>query len=121
MKSTVYYDYHDGEKVPLWYVLNFGSGNLDWDTEYLYVPIVAPFEIHGVEDFDNDTLSASITFGDLTKRIDKPNTIGIYLPHVKRTISDFGGDYHDIDQFIFLVSDIEEILQLSVIRDHMNY
>ncbi|MEB1806337.1 MAG: hypothetical protein LPK26_03350 [Bacillaceae bacterium] len=121
MRAKVYYDYYDGNKVPVWFVLNFGTGNLDWDEEYLYIPIVAPFEVHGIEDFDNEIFSASVTLGDLTVSHEKPNTIGVYLPRIIETITSFGGIHEDVTQFIIQVGDIEEILQMPAIRNHLEW
>ena len=121
MKATVYYDYYDGVKAPKWYVLYFGSNNIDWEKDYIFLPIIAPFELHGVEDFDNEIMSASITIGDLIKKDENPNELGIYLPRVRKTITDFGGEVQDVSQFIMLVSDIEEVLQMNAIRAHLEW
>jgi len=121
MRSTVYYDYFDGIKAPKWFVLYFGSGNINWEEELIYLPIEAPFELHAVEDFDNDILSATVTMGDMIRSEGKPNELGIYLPRVKQTIINYGGDIQDVSQFIMLVSDIEETLQLNIVREHLEW
>ncbi|MGO4890339.1 hypothetical protein ACJ2A9_21535 [Anaerobacillus sp. MEB173] len=119
-RATVYYDYHEGEQVPVWFVLYFGAGKIKWEEDYLYVPVYAPFEKQAAQDFHDDTLSFSISIGDLTKRSEMPEHVGVYLPNVKKKIKELGGDPLDVEQFIFLVADIEEVMQMDVKQDLFN-
>lgn len=120
MKTTVYYDYFEGQQVPIWFVI-YIEGEIDWDDEYFYFSIEAPFELKDSGNFDPDVLSATVTMGDLTRCLDQINTIGISLPRLKQTIQDFGGSVDEVQQFIIQVADVEEMLQFNAIRDHFSW
>lgn len=120
MKTTIFYDYFEGQKVPIWFVVKL-NGLINWDDEYVYLPVQAPFELQGREDFDPDMLSVTVTMGDLTRHIDKDNTIGVYLPRIKKTVNQFGGHVDEIEQFIFQVVDVEEVLQFAAVRDQFEW
>jgi hypothetical protein len=110
-KNKVYYDYHDGELVPIWYVIEF-PGGVDWSHPYFHLPIQAPFEKQNAEDFDSDMLGVSVTMNDLTLTA-KHNHIGIDLLLIQKRLDEAGIDKMDVKQFIIQVADIEEILQME--------
>lgn len=120
MKPTVFFDYHEGQQVPIWLVIDLEE-RINWDEDYFYIPIQAPFQLKDRGDFDPDILSVSVTMGDLTRNIDHINTVGIYLPRMKQAIHEFGGDVEEIQQFIILVADVEEVLQFNAFRDQLNW
>ncbi|MCF6094336.1 hypothetical protein L1765_10210 [Microaerobacter geothermalis] len=115
MKYKVYYDYHEGELVPIWFVISLDG--IYWSDDYLYVPIEAPFESFPVDEFDENIMSFSILMSDLTRVYDKTNEFGIYLPYVKQRVLEYGIDVTEIEQFIIQVADVEDVLQMSIIRD----
>ena len=120
MKTTVFYDYFEGQQVPIWFVIKIND-EVNWDDDYIYIPIAAPFELQERGDFDPETLSVSVTMGDLTRSLDQINTIGIYLPRLKHAIHDFGGNVEEIQQFIIQVADVEEVLQFNIIREQFEW
>lgn len=119
-KIKVYYDYDiEGKLVPLWYVVRFGAGKLDWTKNMIYIPVEAPFELMEAEEFSSTDLGISVYMDDLTVNPDKPGTFGIRLAPVKQRIEELGFDVYDIELFVLQVADIEEVLQMTIIRDRI--
>jgi hypothetical protein len=117
-KATVFYEYDiEGNKLPKWYLLHFGSYSLDWSQNSFYIPIEAPFQIQEAEDFNNQTMSVTVSMGDLIRNPDKHHHFGIDLSSVKKDAEKRGVNIEEIEQFIFLVGDIEEILQVEIFAD----
>ncbi len=114
MKIRVFYDYHEGNLVPMKYMISFRKGELPWDREKVFVPVMAPFERLGIEDFLPDSLAITVTQGDMILSADKPGKFGILLPPLKRRAVEGGVDYWDIEHFVIQVADLEELLQMSV-------
>lgn len=121
-KITVCYDYIDGKNAPLWYVINFGSVGIDWSKTYVYIPVVAPFQLQKTEDFNDAILGASVTIGDITVNSEKPGYFGIHLTSVMKRVANVckntGFDIIDIKQFIIQICDLEDVLQMDSIRKH---
>lgn len=115
-KATVFYEYDiEGNKVPKWYVLHVGSYSLDWSKSSLYIPIEAPFQIQDAENFNNQTMSLTVSMGELIQNPDKPHHFGIDLSSVKKDAEKRGVNVEEVEQFILLVGDIEEIMQMTII------
>jgi hypothetical protein len=114
-KIKVFYDYHEGEQVPIWYVIRFNASELDYN-KTLYIPIEAPFEATSLDGFDESIMAVSIFISDLTLNPNKINRFGIHLPAIHQRLELSGVDTLDIEQFVLQVSDIEEILQMKVIH-----
>lgn len=114
MKIRVFYDYYDGVLVPLKYLINIRKGELPWDREKVFVPVSAPFERLGVEDFLPDVVALTVTQGDLILSADKPGKFGIFLPPLRQRAVDGGVDYWDVENLVIQVADLEELLQMSV-------
>jgi hypothetical protein len=119
-KATVYYEYDiEGNKAPKWYLLHFGSYSLDWSKNTLYIPIEAPFQMQEAEDFSNQTMSLTVSMGELIRNPDKPHHFGINLSAVKKDAENRGVDVEEVEQFIFLIGDIEEIMQVEIFADRI--
>jgi hypothetical protein len=118
-KVTVYYDWHDGVQVPIWYVINVYQDSLDWTKTNLYIPVETPFELHSFEHFQGEIVGISIFLSDLTISTDQPGYFGIHLPYVRERAKGFGVDPWDIEQFVIQVVDIEELLQSTFIRERV--
>lgn len=114
MKIRVFYDYHEGNLVPFKYMISFRKGELPWDREKVFVPVSAPFERLGIEDFLPDSLAITITLGDLILSADKPGKFGIHLPPLRRRAIESGVDYWDCENLVIQVADLEELLQMNV-------
>jgi len=114
MKIRIYFDYHDDKLVPMQMVISFRKGDLPWDRETVFVPVIAPFEKLGVEDFLPGSLAISVTQGELILSADKPGKFGIHLPPLRRRALEGGVDYWDIENLVIQVADLEELLQTSV-------
>lgn len=117
MKIRVFYDYQEGELVPQKYMITFRKGELPWDREKVFVPITAPFERLGVEDFLPGVLALTVTQGDLILSADKPGKFGILLAPLRQRALDGGVDYWDVENLIIQVADLEELLQMNVFSE----
>jgi len=113
MKLAVYYDYFEGLLSPLWFVANFRKGELDWHKETAYIPVSAPFQRQGTEEFISDKMGISVTLGDLTIHHEKPGMFGILLDPLRRRAMENLSDYWNAEYLIVQVSDLEEILQMN--------
>jgi len=119
-KMLMYYDYYDDQLVPMKMVIYFGRGNLDLSKNTVYVPIEAPFKRIVMEDSNNDTMSMSITQGDLVLNPGRPGQFGISLPLIIQRMEKtkleqkFDFDYADVEQFIIQMDDLEEVLKMDI-------
>ncbi len=111
----VFYDYYDGKIVPIWLVIN--TREIDWSSEVHIVYIHSPLEVYEREYFDENLLGMTILMSDLTRNSDINKEFGIYLPYVKKRAKEYGVDINKIDQLIIQVCDIEELLQMTIIRN----
>ncbi len=112
--ATVYFDYHEGVKVPIWYVVEFDTEDLY--QEYLYIPIKAPFQ--PLLEFE-EKIGISILLSDLTVHEAMPNHIGIYLDNIKNRVEEHGIDLFEIKQFIIQMADIEDVLLMRPNRSFL--
>ncbi|MGO4181851.1 hypothetical protein AB4Z17_11765 [Paenibacillus sp. TAF43_2] len=119
-KLSVYFDYIEAELVPIWMILKFKQGGIDWSQDYIYVPVNLPFHRFMSEDFDDHIISLSITSTELVVSPERPTYVGIHLPTVKERINKLRGEklapqflMDDIVQLLILVSDLEEILNMN--------
>lgn len=94
-------------------VISFRKGELPWDRKQVFVPVSAPFERLGVEDFLPDVVALTVTQGDMILSADKPGKFGILLPPLRKRAVEGGVDYWDVENFIIQVADLEELLQMS--------
>ncbi|AIC92749.1 hypothetical protein [Shouchella lehensis] len=114
MTYTVYYDYYDGKEVPIWFVIPVKSLNLlDYEQDTVTISIHAPFNKQGREAFDPNAMNVTITMNDLLLT-SIPHSFGISLSNVKKRLDEYGVLLEDIDSFILLVADVEEVLQLQL-------
>lgn len=120
MKASVYYDYFDGRLAPLWYVLTFHKGQLDWQATSLYVPIDLPFLRQELDDFEAHALGLTVTLGELTLHPDKPGQFGISLPKLRQRAGEAGYSCDDVELFIMQAADLEELLQMRLFVRHEN-
>ncbi|MGG4144140.1 hypothetical protein ABEW34_13525 [Paenibacillus algorifonticola] len=105
--------------MPVWMILKFKQGGIDWVQDYIYVPVTLPFLHYMSEDFDNHIISLSIASIELVVSPERPNHFGIQLPTVKEKINKLRGEKStpqfllgDIHQFVIQICDIEEVWQL---------
>ena len=119
-RITVLYDFIDDQLVPMKYIFYFGTGCIDWDKHStLYIPVEAPFRLEEPDDFPSDVVSLSISYDELLRHHEKPNSFGINLPLVKSRVEKKGGDILSVEQFILLVSDIEESMQMTLLSERV--
>ena len=111
--TTVYFDYHEGEKAPIWYVVEVTEEDLL--QEYLYIPVKAPFQ--PLLEFE-EQIGISILLSDLTVHETIPEHIGIYLENIKNRAEENGIDILDIKQFIIQMADIEDVLLMTPNRKY---
>lgn len=113
-KISVYYDYYEGELLPKWKVINLKDNNIDWSKNFVYIPVEAPFQKKSIEDFHSDEMSVTVEMKDLTLNAYKPNAYGINLPNIVARLKEHDIDPCEVNNFILLVGDIEELLQVKV-------
>ncbi|QRG65287.1 hypothetical protein [Brevibacillus choshinensis] len=113
MKIAVYYDYFEGVLSPLWYVITFRKGELNWNRDTAYVPIETPFERQSAEDFISEKMGITVTLGDLTLNEEKIGKFGIQLAPLRKRAQENMKDYWDAEYLLLQVSDLEEVLQMK--------
>lgn len=114
MKASVYYDYFEGRLAPLWYVLSFQKGAVDWNETTLFLPIDSPFQRQELDDFHAHSLGLTVTLGEMILSTEKPGTFGIYLPRLKRRAMEAGYGLHDVELLIMQVADLEELFEMRL-------
>ncbi|QHZ55774.1 hypothetical protein M655_009035 [Brevibacillus sp. NSP2.1] len=119
MKITVYYDFLEEKLAPIWYVVGFRKGEFDWSKNTLYIPIEAPFQRQGAEDFHSDRLGLSVALGDLTLNHEKPGKFGIHLPSLRQRAAAANVDHWEVEQLILQACNIEELLQMNVFSERI--
>jgi hypothetical protein len=114
----VYYDYHENGIAPIWLLIHFGRGRIDWSKEQIYLPIAAPFQRIEGEDINGETMSFTIQIEDLTVN---PYEAGLYGIHLKRVLERLETqeeyqviDPDEIEQFVIQISDLEEVLHMNI-------
>jgi hypothetical protein len=114
----VYYDYFENGIAPVWLLVHFGRGRIDWSKEQIYLPIVAPFQRIESEDIHEETISFTILIEDLTVNPYETGLYGIHLRNVLKrlqTREEYQAIHPDeIEQFVIQISDLEEVLQMDV-------
>ncbi|KKX52539.1 hypothetical protein [Brevibacillus borstelensis] len=119
-RISVLYDFIDDQFVPMKYIIYFGAGFIDWNkNSSIYILIEAPFYLQQLDDFSSDVVSMSISYDELLRHHNKPNSFGINLNLVKHRVEKMGGDIWGIEQFILLVSDIEEAMQMTLLSERI--
>ncbi|RAV18851.1 hypothetical protein [Paenibacillus contaminans] len=121
-KIFVFYTEHEDELAPIWMIVRFGRGNIQWDKTNVYIPVTAPFKRLRAEDFHDEVLGLSIAQTEMILHPEQAGKFGIHLPAVLKRIDKMRGEefampflLEDIEQFIIQMADIEEVLQMSVI------
>lgn len=113
MKIKVFYDYFDGALAPIWYVILFKKGELDWNKDMAYVPVTAPFDRLSPEEFPAEGMGITVTLGDLTLNEERPGKFGINLDPLRRRSTENGKDFWESEFLVLQVSDLEELLQMN--------
>ncbi|MCA0754880.1 hypothetical protein KP806_07445 [Paenibacillus sp. N4] len=120
-RLSVYFDYIEAQLVPVWLIIKFKPGGIDWTQECLYIPVHLPFHRYMAEDFDDQIISLSIAQTELVVSPERPSHFGIHLPTVKQRINKLRGEkcaprflMDDIQQLVIQICDIEEVLQMNV-------
>lgn len=114
-KISVYYDYYEGEFLPKWKVINLKDNNIDWSKNFVYIPVEAPFQKKSIEDFQSDEMSVTVEMKDLTLNVYQPNAYGINLPNIAARLKEHNIDPDEVKNFILLVGDIEEVMQVNIV------
>lgn len=119
-RITVLYDFIDDQFVPMKYIIFFGAGFIDWNKNHnLYIPVEAPLHLQEPDDFPSNVVSMSISYDELLRHHEKPNAFGINLALVKQRVEKAGGDIWGVEQFVLLISDIEETMQMNLLSERI--
>jgi len=113
MKLAVYYDYFDGLLSPIWFVINFRKGELDWYNDRAYIPVNAPFERQDAQDFFSEKMGITVSLGELILHKEKPGKFGILLDPLRRRALETLTDYWEAEYLVIQISDLEEVLQMN--------
>ncbi|WP_232695510.1 hypothetical protein [Brevibacillus daliensis] len=117
-RISVIYEKIDGNIVPQKYVIYFGAERINWEEhKRMYFSIEAPFQLHDEEDFYSETVSMSISYDELLRHPEKLNSFGINLELVHKRIKGYGYPPEEIEQFILLIADLEEIMQMTYVKE----
>lgn len=111
MSLSVYYDYHEGELLPIWMIVSPTSE--EWTANRVLIHIDAPFERKLAEELSNDLLSISVELDDLILLDDQSNTLCISLGRLISKIREAGYHPSDIDQLLLQMCDVEEVLHMD--------
>lgn len=110
MSLSVYYDEIDGKLHPQWLLLPVVT-----DKQYVTYSIEAPFQRFYSEDFHESLKLITVTQAALVKDPFNPNCFSVHMPQI---INDLDvtpiGNLDEADFFIVQMSDLEEVLQMSV-------
>lgn len=109
----IYYDYHEGEQVPIWLILNTRENQINWQSSHLMIPIQTPFDMHPSESFDPDAMNVTILLDDLILRTEL-NRFGINLKSLKQRLDLHGVSAEEVDNLVIQVADIEDVLNFSL-------
>lgn len=109
----VYYDYHEGQKVPIWLIINTKENQIDWSQPHLLIPVQTPFDLHSAEDFDPEAMNVTILLDDLLLHT-QPNTFGLNLTFIQQRLEEHGVSVMEVDNFIIQVADLEDVLQSTL-------
>lgn len=115
----IYYEEIDGMMHPKLLIVPFST---DTQVERLSINIEAPFERMYPEDFHDDFKGLTISQGEMLRDHVKDTTILIDLELVKRFMikNDINPTMiFEVEYFVMLLDDIEEILQLDVRRFYL--
>lgn len=113
-KISVYYDYHESELLPKWKVISFKRNEIDWSKNFIYIPVEAPFQRKEIDDIQTDEMSVTIEMKDLILNAYKQNAYGINLKNIAIRLDEHGVDPNDVSNFVLLVGDIEELLEVKL-------
>jgi hypothetical protein len=114
IKSKVLFEYYEGQKVPMWYVIDVKQSDFIWGNSTAYVPIDAPFEQFDPDDFHYDTINVSVFSSELLTNIAIPNQFGLNVQSIEERIETIERDASEIDYLVIPMNDLEEIIQYSV-------
>ena len=112
MKFKVYYDDVDGVLHPVWALLES-----NFEDDFVYYSLNAPFERFFPEDFYDDMQSITVTQGDLVRCPVENFSFGISIPMLKRYLQKNHQDpnlVYDVEFFIVRFDDLEELMQFNV-------
>jgi hypothetical protein len=113
-RMNVYYEFDQESLKPVTIVITLKPGELDWCKEFIYVPIIAPFQSHMLNEMDL-SFAATILLEDLTKHPSDTTRIGIFLPRIKSRYAELI-DVSLIEHLVIRLADLEEVLQFDAKR-----
>ncbi|WP_100372156.1 hypothetical protein [Bacillus sp. FJAT-45037] len=108
----VFYEEIDGSQQPK--LLIVPASKSDQTATY---EVCGPFERFYTEEFHDEFRGLTVTLGELLRVRDKPMTFSISLLAVKTFLLQRYGSsdvLDEIDYFVLLIDDIEELLQVEV-------
>ncbi|WP_163538268.1 hypothetical protein [Gracilibacillus sp. YIM 98692] len=106
---TLYYDYIDNMKVPMWLVVE----NFEWEGRTLYLPITSNFSTGDMDNFEGDELSVSVLISDLILNSTLDDHFGINLENVESRINNQGYSQEDITKLVVRVEDVKEVFYMD--------
>ncbi|TCZ70977.1 hypothetical protein E0485_23095 [Paenibacillus albiflavus] len=113
-RMKVYYEFGHKAMHPITMVVSFKIGELNWHKDAIYLPLIAPFQSHMLNEM-NLSMAITVLLEDLTIHPTKTNYIGLYLPRIQARYEQLI-DIHFIEHFIIRLADVEEVMQADVRR-----
>lgn len=113
-RMNIYYEFDQESLKPITMVITLKSGELNWSKELIYLPIIAPFQTHMLNEMDL-SFAATVLLEDLTKHPSKTNRVGVSLPRIKSRYAELI-DVNLIEHLVIRLADLEEVLQFDAKR-----
>lgn len=108
-KTTLYYDYINNEKTPIWLVVE----NMDWSNPVLYLPTTPDYE-SDINNFHHDNFKVSVLLSDLLQKHSiEEKQFGINLATIELRIKEYGYDKENIEGLVIRVVDLKEVIYMD--------
>ncbi|MFC4403281.1 hypothetical protein [Gracilibacillus xinjiangensis] len=105
---TLYYDYVDNQKSPIWLVVD----NFNWTSSVIYISI-NHFNTEVITNFLSNELSTTVLLSDLVINEKYPDKIGIKLYGIEQRINQIGMMRKDIRKLVIRTVDLKEIIYIN--------
>ncbi|GAA5418020.1 hypothetical protein Pryu01_03098 [Paraliobacillus ryukyuensis] len=106
---TIYSDFIEYEKNPKLMVIR----NIDWNNDFIYIPIDLPYRTENIIDFSFDDSSISVLISDLVINLTISNHVGINLSSIKSRIIESGFQENEVSKLIIRIVDFKEVIYIE--------
>jgi Zn-dependent peptidase ImmA (M78 family) len=118
-RNKVYFDYHNGRAIPLWYTIEINPGRVNWGKDTKLFPIDADFELTHHNQFENNDKDVHVFKSELSLQPSYPNDFAIDLKSLKNRMKLLDVDPYNIRRFVLSVTDLERLLELPIVSSRL--